>query len=162
MSGGCATSCEFDPSHPLRYGVGRAYRFAYAARAVTAMRGTSDQESAAEVAAVAEVHVLSPCNMVLKLSDVAVSSSGSPASALPTSSTLESLPLPFAFSPATGEVHSLCPSPAEDPWSLNLKRGVLSAFQTGRVPTGAGGEEEEDEQVVINSEEVVPKRHKSI
>ena len=40
---------------------------------------------------------------------------------------LETSPLRFSFQ--DGVVAELCPDPQEDPWALNIKRGLLSALQ---------------------------------
>lgn len=40
---------------------------------------------------------------------------------------LEARPLQFSFQ--DGVVDELCPSPGEPVWALNVKRGILSAFQ---------------------------------
>lgn len=65
-----------------------------------------------------------------QLDDVSISdlssSSSSPPRAMPS---LESEDLRFAFE--KGRVAALCTEEEEgDPWGLNVKRGVLSAFQT--------------------------------
>ena len=36
---------------------------------------------------------------------------------------------PLTFSLQDGEVEHLCPSEDEEPWSLNIKRGIISSMQ---------------------------------
>ena len=48
---------------------------------------------------------------------------------------LERVPLRFAFQ--DGQVAGLCPDPRDQPWTLNVKRGVLSALQNSMASLDA-------------------------
>ncbi|KAJ7411082.1 hypothetical protein WISP_104499 [Willisornis vidua] len=55
---------------------------------------------------------------------------------------LEQHPLHFSF--RDGKVLQLCPAKSEQPWALNIKRGILSVLQTARAPAAGAVLEEED------------------
>lgn len=50
--------------------------------------------------------------------------------------TLQASPLRFSFQ--DGRIDQLCPSAEESIWALNLKRGLLSAFQNSMVDLTKG------------------------
>ncbi len=68
----CASVCPTKSDallhgNKFHYEVGKAYEYDYAAETVTAMRGTSDQESRVLVRAKAEVTVRDRCDFELKV-----------------------------------------------------------------------------------------------
>ena len=68
--GGTAASCvSHCPAQAAwSYQAGRQYSYQYSVTATTAMRGTSDRQSALSFSATATIANTSPCNFVLKVS----------------------------------------------------------------------------------------------
>jgi len=102
---------------------------------VTTLQGATDEQSSLHIRATAKVEVLEPCELALLLQDVTLEESdpldGSRRVISPNSDAfkraLETRPLRFSFQ--DGRVQELCTTTEESEWVLNLKRGVLSAFQ---------------------------------
>ncbi|XP_076472801.1 uncharacterized protein LOC143302134 isoform X1 [Babylonia areolata] len=100
------------------------------------MEDASEDTARLSVAATALVHVIGDCDMVLQLRDVTLKESDPNSPSMRTApesaraaALLERQPLRFSFQ--DGVVEELCPSEGEELWALNVKRGVLSAFQNG-------------------------------
>ncbi|XP_076436385.1 uncharacterized protein LOC143275928 [Babylonia areolata] len=130
----CAKKCV--ASNKFQYARDTTYEFDYLAETATSMEDASEDTARLSVAATALVHVIGDCDMVLQLRDVTVKESdpssqsmrNAPESAR-AAALLERQPLRFSFQ--DGVVDELCPSEEEELWALNVKRGVLSAFQNG-------------------------------
>ncbi|KAL8597069.1 hypothetical protein ACOMHN_057558 [Nucella lapillus] len=128
----CARQCI--ASSKFQYARGTTYEFDYLAETSTSMEDASEDTARLSISATAFVHVISDCDMVLQLRDVSVKESD------PNSQSMRSAPdssraaallqrQPLRFSFQDGVVEELCPSGEEALWALNVKRGVLSAFQ---------------------------------
>ncbi|KAL8574776.1 hypothetical protein ACOMHN_035319 [Nucella lapillus] len=128
----CATTCT--ASSKFQYARGTTYEFDYLAETSTSMEDASEDTARLSISATALVHVISDCDMVLQLRDVSVKESD------PNSKSMRSAPdssraaallqrQPLRFSFQDGVVEELCLSGEEELWALNVKRGVLSAFQ---------------------------------
>ena len=65
----CALYCsaEQNPDNKWKYEVGTTYSYEYNVESETLMEGTSEQSSTMSLAAVAKVHVKSPCDFELKV-----------------------------------------------------------------------------------------------
>ncbi|KAJ1524178.1 hypothetical protein ONE63_010704 [Megalurothrips usitatus] len=136
----CAAFCkqETDKLSKFKYSPGTTYQYRYESAVQTHVPGTSLEASRLRVSAWAEITPLTPCDFVLKLRDVELLESGTAGGAqgaveeaangaLEFKRQLEARPLQFAFQ--DGVVDELCPTPGDSVWALNVKRGVLSAFQ---------------------------------
>ncbi|KAL8574772.1 hypothetical protein ACOMHN_035315 [Nucella lapillus] len=128
----CATRCI--AFSKFQYARGTTYEFDYLAETSTSMEDASEDTARLSISATALVHVISDCDMVLQLRDVSVKESDPNSQSMrsaPDSSSAAALlqrqPLRFSFQ--DGVVEELCPSVEETLWALNVKRGVLSAFQ---------------------------------
>ena len=62
----CATTCV--PSSKFAYETGSTYRYSYEADTVTSLAGVAEEHSALHLRTTADVHVLSPCELVLTVS----------------------------------------------------------------------------------------------
>jgi len=119
----CASQCSGVQS-AFRYASGRSYAYDYSADTEVKLPHGAKSTLVRQSATVT-ISILSPCELSLKLSDVALSG----VSVGGWKDELESRPLRFSFD--DGHIPEICP-PAEEPaWALNIKRGILSAFQAG-------------------------------
>ncbi|ELT91281.1 hypothetical protein CAPTEDRAFT_206171, partial [Capitella teleta] len=99
------------------------------------MGGASEEHSSLHLRTTAQFEVISKCEMVLRLTDVTMEDSNP--SNLETrqqvqrsnefKQALETRTLRFSF--VDGHVQSICADQEEPVWVLNIKRGILSAFQ---------------------------------
>jgi len=131
----CARTCteSLSDNAKFQYSAGTTYQFSYAGEAVTRLEGSSKDSSALKIAATADVEVLSQCEFSLKLRNVQLLENGQTSSTSAAfSQRLEASALRFSFQ--DGKVESLCPDAGEDDRVLNLKKGILSAFQNS-LPT---------------------------
>ena len=132
----CAVECKSDGQQTLfDYEPGKTYVYKYEADTITTLDGTTQEYSSVHIRAQAEIEVLSRCELSLRLRDVSIEESDPERSGSRRVSdgfeefknTLERDTLRFAYQ--DGRIEDLCPSREEPTWSLNIKRGLLSAFQ---------------------------------
>ncbi|XP_070564133.1 uncharacterized protein [Ptychodera flava] len=128
----CARECT-DESN-LRYENGLTYKYRYSTTSSSLINGTSDDQSGFQINADVEIEVLSKCDMSLNLRNVRIEEV-SPSDEMLNSDrveffrrTLEEKPLAFSFQ--DGEIPEICPDMEEPSWALNIKRGILSHFQS--------------------------------
>ncbi|CAH1773813.1 unnamed protein product [Owenia fusiformis] len=127
----CYTTCT--ESNKFNYLPGRTYRFQYEGETVTTTQ--SNEHSSLHFRATADIEAISKCEMALTLSDVTVEESDPRDLARRFRSegeaalkeALESSALRFSFQ--DGQIAELCPEREESQMALNIKRGILSAFQ---------------------------------
>jgi len=100
----------------------------------TSVPGVTVDKSVLMLSANVHIHVLSSCEHVLTLSDVSLKdvdpSLGSQehvTQAYEFKRALQERALRFGF--ADGRIDGVCPDPEEKTWVLNIKRGIISAFQ---------------------------------
>ncbi len=123
-------TCESDLA---RYEEGKTYIYNYHAESSTWINGTSNEKSALVFDLQAQIDVISPCELTLKLKEVDVLETGSDGQTTPARnqgllrSELQDQVLRFAFH--EGMVTNVCPAAGETTWALNFKRGFLSAIQ---------------------------------
>lgn len=87
----------------------------------------------------ADIEILSPCEMSLRLSDVRiedvdpryVTNFVAVPRAAEFKNALERSTLRFSFN--NGHIGSVCPGGDEEAWVLNTKRAIISAFQNNMV-----------------------------
>ncbi|XP_041360319.1 uncharacterized protein LOC121376501 [Gigantopelta aegis] len=129
----CSTRCT--DSSKFRYQPGTTYEYGYDAQTQTSMGGASEDQANIRITAKAKVEVLSKCEFALKLTNVALYRSDADNPSRLTHGdnsgdfqrSLEYYPLKFSFQ--DGVVDELCPDESESHWALNIKRGILTAFQ---------------------------------
>ncbi|KAK3927268.1 Apolipophorin, partial [Frankliniella fusca] len=133
----CAAYCkqETDKISKFKYSPGTTYQYRYETLTETRVAGTGPEASRLHLSAWAEITPITLCDFVLRLRDVELLESSlddastreAAAGAAEFKKQLEAQPLRFAFQ--DGVVDELCPAQADPVWALNIKRGVLSAFQ---------------------------------
>lgn len=125
----CAKRCI--DNHKFDYNVGNVYVYEYEANSKTGIVGASEDSASIRIKATVEIEATSSCDFEMKLKEVSLldpyRSQEARFSPSEFSEILAQWPLRFSFQ--DGRIEDLCPN-AEDPsWSLNIKRGILSAFQ---------------------------------
>ncbi|KAI9556281.1 hypothetical protein GHT06_018855 [Daphnia sinensis] len=133
----CASYCK--ETSKFKYNVGTIYSYDYTGETASKVGGTSEQESRLHINAQAEFEVVSQCELVLRLKRVTLEQSdpqdGSSrtitAGSAKFAAELEHQPLLFSYQ--DGQIEHICPSIDEPAWSLNVKRGVLSAMQNSML-----------------------------
>ncbi|XP_046338509.2 uncharacterized protein LOC124119888 [Haliotis rufescens] len=130
--GKCARICT--DTSKFKYVPGMTYEFDYNVQTQTSMEGTSSDRASLGFRAIADIEVLSKCEMALKLRDVKVYRSDPSTNPMENADetgefkrNLERSPLRFSFQ--DGVVEELCPAEGETTWALNIKRGLLTAVQ---------------------------------
>ncbi|XP_070194611.1 uncharacterized protein [Littorina saxatilis] len=132
-SDSCAQTCT--PSSKFQYRPGQTYTYDYTIQTDTSMDSASQEKAVLVISAQADIEVIDQCDFVLVMNNVRIdeSSPSRDGRLLPSPRAaelrrvLEAAPLRFAFQ--DGVVQELCPDPQDDPWALNIKRGLLSALQ---------------------------------
>ncbi|XP_051722649.1 uncharacterized protein LOC127497907 isoform X1 [Ctenopharyngodon idella] len=119
---------------------GQRHTFRYSTTITSAWKGPSSGSSQLALDCVVDIDVRPGCpEMILKLRNIQIKQSSSKRdnSVLRLKNIRESLEKnPLWFSLEGGKVTKLCPQEAEQVWTLNIKRSILSMFQTshsGRV-----------------------------
>ncbi|XP_075217057.1 uncharacterized protein LOC142322172 [Lycorma delicatula] len=132
----CSRYCKkvSSGSTKFKFKTGSSYKYVYDAKISTYINGTGDDVSMLSISADVELFVTSPCEFILQLHDVKLSENFPKQAVLGISdrnsefkSALERHPLRFQYN--DGIIGELCPADDEIPFALNIKRGVLSAFQ---------------------------------
>nr|XP_002124291.1 uncharacterized protein LOC100186072 [Ciona intestinalis] len=123
----CASACP-EPTK-FDYSVGYTYQYNYNADVTSSFyeEATEGQKSTVHIQASLLVDVLSPCELVLRISRASIDAPGT--SEWETS--LQRNPLHFNFQ--DGRIPEICSSNDDPTWVLNIKRGMLSAFQVSSV-----------------------------
>lgn len=123
----CASKCVTVYNPKFKYDVGKVYTYSYESSTSLIAEGAAKEEPGFKVKAIAEVHVLSACELLLKLSGVKLEGDGKIPQASSFKQNLESKPLLFAYT--DGRVDHVCPDNKDPAWSVNIKRAILSSFQ---------------------------------
>ncbi|KAI5709018.1 hypothetical protein M8J76_008217 [Diaphorina citri] len=127
----CAAYCSENQQHnTFKYEPGKSYIYKYETHVKTLIVGNSDEHASTKLDTTVIISVLTPCEFSLQLknSTLIVDS----AIAGPYGAQLDARPLQFWFN--QGRVDRLCPGFDSDPtFILNVKRGILSAFQTTSI-----------------------------
>ncbi|KAL8574007.1 hypothetical protein ACOMHN_029454 [Nucella lapillus] len=130
----CSTRCP--DSSKFKYEAGWSYEYQYEAETRTTLSGAAEDTATVSITATARIEALEQCEMALRLTDVTIKRSDAEntkrmvdvGDAAGFRRALESRSLRFAF--YDGAVGDVCPEDDELMWALNIKRGVLSSFQT--------------------------------
>ncbi|XP_071528861.1 LOW QUALITY PROTEIN: uncharacterized protein [Panulirus ornatus] len=119
----CSTECSLTGSPKLAYVPGRTYSYAYSGRTQVRVRGAEGGASVTGWSSRVELTWTTPCDVAIAMREPVVDGvAGDVADRF-----LERYPLVVAVS--DGRVHHVCSHPEDDVWSINLKKGVASAFQ---------------------------------
>ncbi|GFO07588.1 microsomal triglyceride transfer protein large subunit [Plakobranchus ocellatus] len=127
----CATECRI--SNQFRYIPGNTYLYDYRVDISTSMSGVSEDSATLTLTTMAELEVLAPCEMALNLRNTRLVHSqarGGPKVADREDyfrRSLDSSTLRFSYQ--DGVVEHICIGNREEPWVMNIKKGILSAFQ---------------------------------
>ncbi|GFS05085.1 apolipophorin long isoform [Elysia marginata] len=127
----CATECP--ASTKLTYAPGTTYVYDYRVDYSTSMSGASEDSAKLTLTTTAELEVLGPCEMALSLRDTRLFHSDAMGGLKAADKEdsfrrgLEASPLRFSYQ--DGAVEHICTATREEPWVMNVKKGVLSAFQ---------------------------------
>nr|XP_051703900.1 uncharacterized protein LOC108175372 [Oryctolagus cuniculus] len=153
----CMTGCAGSAGPHLP--VGTRYVYGFATNTSTGLQGAPVEGSGLGLQGLAEIDVLGPCQMLLRLRDFRVTSIlGSEAQLLQDSqslgATLGHHPLRFVL--RAGRVAHLCPHRDEPRWALNVKRALLSVLQSH---PGAHGPETLEEVDVLGRCPTTYQRH---
>ncbi|VBB31264.1 unnamed protein product, partial [Acanthocheilonema viteae] len=118
----CAIACT-DVSSEVKYDIGRSYVFDVKSR--TILKIGEERDTNVIQSAQAHISIHSSCEFSLKLTQTSLKGMdvGSDWSSI-----LERSSLRFAFD--NGEVKAICPHDTDPIWAINIKRAILSAFQT--------------------------------
>ncbi|KAH0631886.1 hypothetical protein JD844_019780 [Phrynosoma platyrhinos] len=125
---------------------GSRFSYRYSTSTNTFLQGKSSKQSSVTLESTAVIEVLSKCHSVLKLQDVQIKMIlESREKMLKENSSLrealEQHRLLFCFH--NGKIQKIFPQEKEPTWVLNIKRGILSAFQTSWVAAAANSRIEE-------------------
>ncbi|GFO07001.1 vitellogenin [Plakobranchus ocellatus] len=127
----CATQCS--DSTKLIYAPGTTYLYDYRVDYSTSMSGASEDSAKLTLTTTAELEVLGPCEMALSLRDTRLFHSDVMGGLKAADREeyfrrgLETSALRFSYQ--NGVVDHVCAGNREESWALNVKKGILSAFQ---------------------------------
>jgi len=121
----CETSCS--RSSWWKYQPGNIYNYKYVIESKSLMVGTSEQESVFNIEAKLQISPITPCSFVLKIVDAKLTSTNDLSVTQALNQQLTAHTLEFGFD--DGRVRTVCPHEYDPIWVINIKKGILSAFQ---------------------------------
>nr|UKG18870.1 vitellogenin [Neocaridina davidi] len=121
----CSTECPVTGSSVLNYLPEKTYSYLYSGFSQVHLRDISDGIAKTEGSLQVDFSWLSPCDVAISLKDV----SGEIAEGFP-----DLFKYPMLMAVSDGRVQHVCVHPDDDPPSINVKKGVASAFQNS-LPT---------------------------
>ncbi|XP_069949063.1 vitellogenin-like isoform X2 [Cherax quadricarinatus] len=119
----CSTECPIAGSPKQFYQPGKTYTYEYSGKSKIQLEGVEGGLSETYWSAKVELLWITPCDMVITVKDYKTDGVTVPDAA----SFLERYPLVVAV--IDGWVQHVCSHPDDDTWSINLKKGIASAFQ---------------------------------
>nr|XP_053642617.1 vitellogenin-like isoform X1 [Cherax quadricarinatus] len=119
----CSTECPITGSPKLFYHPGKTYTYEYFMKSLIQLKSVESGMSVTDWSTQVELSWRSPCDMVITLKDSEIHGGNVPDAAR----FLERYPLVVAV--VDGRVQHVCSHPDDDTWSVNIKKGVASAFQ---------------------------------
>nr|AAM48287.1 vitellogenin [Metapenaeus ensis] len=120
----CSTECPVTGSPKLAYEPGKTYTYAYSGKSKVQLKGVQDGDSDIEWAAGIDLTWITPCDVAISFTNIKMDGApGKPDAAR----TLQRFPMVVAV--AEGRVQHVCAHPEDQPWAINLKKGVASALQ---------------------------------
>ncbi|ELU04621.1 hypothetical protein CAPTEDRAFT_222921 [Capitella teleta] len=131
----CSTWCSAGDNDKFSFDADKTHEYQYESDVKTSMGGASEEHSSLHLRATAHIEVLSRCEMALRLSGVSLQDSepgryesrSDIERSAELKAVLEARLLRFSF--IDGQVESICGEQEEPVWAMNIKRGILSAFQ---------------------------------
>ncbi|MGH0152591.1 UNVERIFIED_CONTAM: hypothetical protein FKN15_024524 [Acipenser sinensis] len=134
-------------SDHVSYQKGSRYTYKYSTETSAFLLESRSASSGLALDSLADIEVLHKCLMVLKLRNVQIKRTSTNKEDLVPSQdrlreSLEKSPLQFSFQ--DGKIPEICPSVDEPTWVLNIKRGVLSVFQSSHAASREETLEETD------------------
>ncbi|CAI9742356.1 apolipophorins-like [Octopus vulgaris] len=121
----CATNCL--GTRKFNYEVGSSYEYDYKAQTTTKMNGASHGGASFSMNARVVFEPVTKCDMVMTIYNVKVTNMDYYPGGQQFSDALMKQGLRFSFQ--DGKIEEVCPMWEEPTWVLNIKRGILSAFQ---------------------------------
>ncbi|XP_063602733.1 vitellogenin-like [Penaeus indicus] len=119
----CSTECPVTGSPKLAYQPDKTYAYAYSGKSTVQLKGVDNGDTETEWTAGVDLTWISPCDMAISFRNTKMDGARGPIAAR----TLERYPLVVAV--VDGRVQHVCAHPEDEPWAINLKKGVASAFQ---------------------------------
>nr|ABB89953.1 vitellogenin [Penaeus monodon] len=119
----CSTECPITGSPKLAYQPDKTYAPPYSGKSRVHLKGVDNGDSEIEWTAGVDLTWISPCDMAISFRNTKMDGARGPIAA----STLERHPLVVAV--VDGRVQHVCAHPEDEPWAINMKKGVASAFQ---------------------------------
>ncbi|RWS03737.1 apolipophorins-like protein, partial [Dinothrombium tinctorium] len=120
-TGSCSQQCSSQMVN-FNYQVGRTYLYNY--DSVTRLNAPNQNDAGIRIVANVEISVLTNCEFALQLRNVRVQGLGNENEY---SRALEQFPLLFSYD--DGRVNSVCPSPDDEQWAVNVKKAIVSNLQ---------------------------------
>ncbi|KAG8186038.1 hypothetical protein JTE90_007424 [Oedothorax gibbosus] len=119
----CATKCPQPTNPKFNYEPGKKYVYEYRGENFITVAGQQKQK--ARIEGIAEIHVITKCEAILKLKSVRLEQK---LSAVELEDLRSKLELGVRFAWVDGQVEHICPSPEDSKHSLNIKKGLISAM----------------------------------
>ncbi|XP_042241489.1 vitellogenin-like [Homarus americanus] len=119
----CSTECPVAGSPKLFYQPEHTYTYTYSGKSHIHLKGVEGGVTGTDWSSRVELSWITPCDMVIFIKDSKVDG----ATGQPTAKFLEKYPLVVALT--DGRVQHVCTHPEDDVWSINIKKGIASAFQ---------------------------------
>jgi len=155
----------------LVFRAGRQYKFIYNGQVMTGIPGTSQQHAGTRIQATVVLQIKDQQQAVLKLTEVRMGKLNTdipnPRQQLPfrafekiniETELLHKLELPIHFTYTEGMIHDVIFEKTEQPWSANIKRGVMNMLQVNLKQTNKIESEESkwSNQIRIDEQEEIP------
>jgi hypothetical protein len=148
--------CSQDAQIIEAYNVGKIYEYDYVVDSIAEMRSASpSKESKLNMAARVKVQVLTPCEFSVKVTNVVMNGKTEVGTM---NQELSRYPSEFVLEDR--QVQRVCSHPQEPEWVSNIKKGVISSFQSTILPEGTslGFNVTETDVVGICETEYLPTR----
>ncbi|CAI9742929.1 apolipophorins-like [Octopus vulgaris] len=121
----CSQTCT--ENIKFQYRPGFIYQYKYHAQTTNKMNGASNNEATMTIDANVQIEPVSPCSLLMRVTDAGLQNSGDTSQRQVFSDAITRYPLKFTLQ--NGRIEDVCPMTEEPIWVLNIKRGILSAFQ---------------------------------
>ncbi|ROT61468.1 vitellogenin [Penaeus vannamei] len=108
----CSTECPVTGSPKLAYQPDKTYAYQYSGKSKVQLKGVDNGDSETEWTAQVDLTWISPCDMAISFKNTKDAGETSTVVAV-----------------VDGRVQHVCAHPEDEPWAINLKKGVASAFQ---------------------------------
>ncbi|XP_068235953.1 vitellogenin-like [Palaemon carinicauda] len=120
----CAEECPITDAVKLRYRTDKTYTYKYSGKSQVELKGVNGAVTESHWEKTVLLSWLSPCEMAITFKDVKIDGNTPSGDE---SNFLARYPLVVALT--DGRVQRVCSHPSDEPWAINLKKGVATAFQ---------------------------------